>query len=206
MRESSRLDMEVIRNTIESYLETFGEMPTVSEVSNATKLSRSAVGRYMKLMKDQGEFMSRGVKGYMSYEEQVQRSMCQIPIIGEVSCGLRRLAVQDITGYVALPREYLGGGKYYVLIADGESMKNIGIHTGDLVLIRDQDYADPGQVIVALDDNDEATLKRYYPHLTQGYVDLVPENEEMPVQKIDFNAGDRLAILGVAVKVIKDIR
>ena len=90
MRESSRLDMEVIRNTIESYLETFGEMPTVSEVSNATKLSRSAVGRYMKLMKDQGEFMSRGVKGYMSYEEQVQRSMCQIPIIGEVSCGLRR--------------------------------------------------------------------------------------------------------------------
>ena len=41
----------------------------------------------------------------MSYEEQVQRSMCQIPIIGEVSCGLRRLAVQDITGYVALPRE-----------------------------------------------------------------------------------------------------
>ena len=41
MRESSRLDMEVIRNTIESYLETFGEMPTVSEVSNATKLSRS---------------------------------------------------------------------------------------------------------------------------------------------------------------------
>ena len=205
MRESSRLDMEVIRNTIESYLETFGEMPTVSEVSNATKLSRSAVGRYMKLMKDQGEFMSRGVKGYMSYEEQVQRSMCQIPIIGEVSCVLRRLAVQDITGYVALPREYLGGGKYYVLIADGESMKNIGIHTGDLVLIRDQDYADPGQVIVALDDNDEATLKRYYPHLTQGYVDLVPENEEMPVQKIDFNAGDRLAILGVAVKVIKDI-
>lgn len=205
MRQRSLLDMEIIRNTIESYRETFGEMPTVSEVSNATRISRSAVGRYMKLMKEQGEFESRGARGYISREEQVQRSMCQIPILGEVSCGLRKLAVEDVMGYVAMPKEYLGGGKFYVLIADGESMRDIGIHTGDLVLIRDQDYADSGQVVVALDDNDEATLKRYIPHLTQGYVDLVPENSEFPVQRIDLSAGEKLTIQGVAVKVIKDI-
>ena len=63
MRQRSLLDMEIIRNTIESYRETFGEMPTVSEVSNATRISRSAVGRYMKLMKEQGEFESRGARG-----------------------------------------------------------------------------------------------------------------------------------------------
>ena len=74
------------------------------------------------------------------------------------------------------------------------------------MLVREQAYADPGQVVVALDDNGEATLKRYRPHLTQGYVDLEPENDSMPVQRIDFKAGQSLTIQGVAVKVLTDIR
>ena len=207
MQKRSIRDMNTIRECIASYKEAFGEMPTISEVAASTGISRPAVGRYMKMMKDNGEFTGDGSsRGYVSYEEIVQRQMRQIPIIGTVSCGLRKLAVQDITGYVSLPKEYLGGGNYYVLIADGESMINIGINSGDLVLVREQAYADPGQVVVALDDNGEATLKRYRPHLTQGYVDLEPENDSMPVQRIDFKAGQSLTIQGVAVKVLTDIR
>ena len=194
MQKRSIRDVNTIRECIASYKEAFGEMPTISEVAASTGISRPAVGRYMKMMKDNGEFIGDGSsRGYVSYEEIVP-------------CGLRKLAVQDITGYVSLPKEYLGGGDYYVLIADGESMINIGINSGDLVLVREQAYADPGQVVVALDDNGEATLKRYRPHLTQGYVDLEPENDNMPVQRIDFKAGQSLTIQGVAVKVLTDIR
>ena len=205
MQKRSIRDLGIVGNCIRSYQEAFGEVPTITEVANATGLSRAAVGRYMKMMKDNGDFIGDGPRGYVSPEETMQRRMKQIPILGEVSCGLRKLAVQDLKGYLALPKEYLGPGEYYVLIADGESMKNIGIHTGDLVLVREQNFADPGQVVVALDENGNATLKRYRPYLTQGYVDLVPENDEMETQRIDIRQEGALVIQGVAMKVIRDI-
>ena len=70
-------------------------------------------------------------------------------------------------------------------------------------MIRQQNDAEPGQIIVALVDNDTATLKRYYPR-RNSRVELVPENDEFKPQTIDLSV-QNLSIQGVAVKVIKNL-
>ena len=83
-------------------------------------------------------------------------------------------------------------------------MINAGINTGDLVLVRQQQTAEPGQIIVALVDESSATLKRYYPRLEDQAVELRPENDAFEPQIIDLRER-AFAIQGIAVKVIKDI-
>ena len=82
-------------------------------------------------------------------------------------------------------------------------MKKAGIDDGDLVVVRQQDNAEPGQIVVALVDGENATLKRYYPR-RNSRVELVPENDDFNVQTVDLSAHD-LSIQGIAVKVIKNL-
>ena len=82
-------------------------------------------------------------------------------------------------------------------------MINAGIDTGDLVIIRKQQTAEPGQIVVALVDDETATLKRYRPIPEKNIVELVPENDKFDVQVIDLTER-RLAIQGVAIGVYKN--
>ena len=125
------------------------------------------------------------------------------PIVGDVACGTPILAIENIEEYVRLPESLFGRGDFYLLRAKGNSMIGVGIYSGDLVIVRKQDTAVPGQIIVAYDDDtDGATLKRYFPEPEKGRVRLHPENPDeeevyMPIK--DFH------IQGVAVKVIKNL-
>ncbi len=92
-----------------------------------------------------------------------------------------------------------GRWQFFILRANGDSMIDADIYDGDLVLIRQQNYADEGQIVVALME-DEATLKRYYPEPENHRVRLHPENE-----LLDDIYVDDCIIQGVAVKVIKDL-
>ena len=79
-------------------------------------------------------------------------------------------------------------------------MINADIYNGDLVVIRKQDYANRGQIVVALIGDDEATLKRYYPEPENHQVRLVAENDSY-----DDQCYNSIVIQGVAVKVLKDL-
>lgn len=70
-------------------------------------------------------------------------------------------------------------GDFFLLRASGDSMIEAGIDDGDLVLVRHQDHADPGQIVVALIGEDEATLKRFYPEPSKGIIRLHPENRAL---------------------------
>ena len=98
-----------------------------------------------------------------------------------------------------LPVALFGRGQFFILRANGASMIEADINDGDLVLIRQQNYADEGQIVVALMD-DEATLKRYYPEPENQRIRLHPENSQMD----DIYVSDCI-IQGVAVKVLKDL-
>lgn len=98
-----------------------------------------------------------------------------------------------------LPVALFGRGQFFILRASGDSMIGVGINDGDLVLIRQQDSACEGQIVIALMD-DEATLKRYYPEPEKNRVRLHPENEKLE----DIFVKDCI-IQGVAVRVIKDL-
>ena len=86
-----------------------------------------------------------------------------------------------------------------IALTYGDSMIEAGIDNGDLVLIRQQNYADEGQIVVALME-DEATLKRFYPEPKKHRIRLHPENSRM-----DDIYVDNCEIQGVAVKVLKDL-
>lgn len=121
------------------------------------------------------------------------------PILGSIPAGYPVLAIEDIEGYADIP--YSDEENYFFLRVNGESMKNAGIHTGDLVLIRREKCAEDGQVVAARVNGDEATLKRYK---KQGdNVLLLPENPDFEPRIIpakDFETGDA-QIIGVVVEM-----
>ena len=123
----------------------------------------------------------------------------KVPVLGVVSCGIPKFAEENIEEYIRLPVAIFGRGDFYILRANGESMIEAGIDDGDLVLIRKQSYADEGQIVVALME-DEATLKRFYPEPKKHRIRLHPENSRM-----DDIYVDNCEIQGVAVKVLKDL-
>ena len=96
-----------------------------------------------------------------------------MPVLGSVSCGVPKFAEENIEEYVRLPVALFGRGEFFILRANGDSMIEANIDDGDLVLIRQQNYADEGQIVVALME-DEATLKRYYPEPEKRRVRLHP--------------------------------
>ena len=121
------------------------------------------------------------------------------PILGSIACGIPKFAEENIEEYVKLPVSLFGSGDFFILKAYGDSMIESGIADGDLVLIRQQNSAEEGQIVVALVE-DEATLKRYYPEPKQHRIRLHPENSQM-----DDIYVDNCEIQGIAVKVLKDL-
>ena len=109
-------------------------------------------------------------------------------------------AEENIEGFIALSKDMLGPGEFFGLWAKGESMINADIYPGDLVIIRSQDYAEDGDIVVALCNNEDATLKRFFRDTKRKGYRLHPENDEM--EDMFFK---KLTIQGVAVKVLKDI-
>ena len=200
MRTKDEQLFDVIMNFIDSYTEENGYSPTVQEIADATDISRSTVARYLQDLIAGGRVTSRGRRSYATDTTRLsRRDFIRVPILGEVACGLPRYAEENIEDYVQLPASLFGNGDFYMLRANGYSMIDVGIASGDYVLIRRQDTAEPGEIVVALVE-EEATLKRYYPEPERGRIRLHPENHVMD----DIYVPD-CEIQGIAVKVLKDL-
>ncbi len=122
-----------------------------------------------------------------------------VHLLGFIACGPFNFGEENILETYRFPTSFTGEGEFFLLRTFGESMINAGIEPGDLVLIRQQNTAHPGEIVV-VSVGDETTLKRYYPEPGKGRIRLHPENESME----DMYVRDCL-IQGVAVKVIKDL-
>lgn len=83
-----------------------------------------------------------------------------IPVMGRIAAGVPISAIQDHSHNVAVPPDMIGFGRHYALTVNGDSMIEAGIHDGDTVIIRETNSADAGDIVVALVDEEEATLKR----------------------------------------------
>jgi repressor LexA len=122
-----------------------------------------------------------------------------IPVYGDIPCGPLNFLNDGLDGVLEIPNEMIGDGDYFVLRAKGDSMIGAGISSGDLVIVKKQNYAEEAQIIVAFVEG-ETTLKRFYKNDKQQLVELRPENENY---KTIYSS--ECVILGVAVKIIKDI-
>ena len=107
-------------------------------------------------------------------------NMESIPLYGRISAGSPIEAIRDENGTVDIPPNMLGNGEHYALEVDGDSMIKAGINDGDTVIIRKDDNVRDGDIVVALVDGEEVTLKRL--ERRSGQVVLIPENDDYQEQ------------------------
>ena len=127
-----------------------------------------------------------------------KNSIISIPILGKIAAGLPIEAISDNTNYIELPEKLLKKGEYFILNVEGDSMIEAGIFDGDQVVIRKANDANNGEIVVALIDNNEATLKRIFKRGQQ--VALQPENSNY---KTVIYGPDRIQIQGILKHLIR---
>ena len=197
MRSKNQDLFTKIEGFVNGFSDEHGYSPTISEIAEGTGISRATVHRYLVQMNKDGVMVYSGARAMMSTNTKLLSA--RVPVLGPIACGIPKFAEENIEEYVRLPVSLFGQGDYFILRAYGDSMVDAHIDDGDLILVRKQDYAEEGQIVVALIGN-EATLKRYYPEPKKHRVRLHPENPDME----DIIA-DNCTIQGVAVKVLKDL-
>ncbi len=195
MRPLNQDYIRLLEACIDDYRVQYGVAPTYSEISRVTGLAKSTINRYLKHMEQQGLLELGGSRNILTRTaKQRNCTIRMLPLSGQIACGQPRLALEQIECYLPVPDGLLGSGSYFLLRASGDSMINAGIQDGDLVLIRQQSHAEPGQIVIALTE-EEATLKRYYPEPELGRIRLHPENDALT----DIYVTDCI-IQGVAIK------
>ena len=127
-----------------------------------------------------------------------KNNIISIPILGKIAAGLPIEAISDNTNYIELPETLLKKGEFFILNVEGDSMIEAGIFDGDQVVIRKANDANNGEIVVALIDNNEATLKRIFKRGQQ--VALQPENSDY---KTVIYGPDRIQIQGVLKHLIR---
>lgn len=181
------------------YIDSHGYGPSVREICDAVKLRSTATVHYhLRQLAEQGmirigDGKKRAISLIKSQQEPLPPSEGpgSIPILGTVAAGQPILALEQIDGYLPWP----GGADWFALRVKGESMKNAGILSGDLVIVRPQKTAESGEIVVALLE-DEATVKRF--SKKNGHIYLLPENEAFaPI------LGDEAVILGLVRGVVR---
>ena len=139
------------------------------------------------------------LKENVFYVEDYDQNVIFVPILGEIACGAISEAILESDEYLPLSSSVLGSGEHYIIKADGDSMTNAGIDDGDLIIVRRQDSADDGQIVVAI-DGDRTTLKRMYHDNKRRKIILRAAHPAYEDQEFDD-----IKIQGVAIKVIKSI-
>ena len=197
MRSKDKTLMAAIEKFVMDFTDKNGVSPTMQEVADSVGSSKATVQRYIAQMCEDGIL---GYSGYRTMTATKTKSqVVRVPVLGTIACGIPKYAEENIEEYVRLPVALFGQGNFFILRAYGDSMVEAGIDDGDLVLIRQQNYADEGQIVVALIE-DDATLKRFYPEPENGIIRLHPENHTMEDIIVE-----NCIIQGVAVKVLKDL-
>ena len=205
MRRKDPELMQRISDYIGDYYRQNHSTPTTREISSAMGLAPATGYKYLVEMNKQG---------LLSYEngeitdlpkiEKTETGYFSAPLVGNIRCGDPETEEEQVEMYVSLPVALFGKGEFYLLRAVGDSMVDAGISEGDLVLIRKQPDCEVGDIVVALDENNENTLKIY------GGIDkksnkviLRYANEKTyPGKVIIVN---ELVIQGVAKHVIKEL-
>ncbi len=197
MRSKDNETLLGIKQFVNDYCDENGRGPSVNDVAKKYGVAKVTAQRYLSELRARGE-IAQSAFGYESIALSESRSAQSVPILGAVPCGPLTQVEEYIEGYVRLPESFVGKGQFYLLKASGNSMIGAGINDGDLVLIRVQETANVGEIIVALVDN-EVTLKRLAYDGNTYY--LHPENKRMK----DIYP-ENIEIQGIAVKVIKDLQ
>ncbi len=196
---------------IKRYSARYGYPPTVRDIGKAVGLaSSSTVHQHLANLEKIGllrrdpskpraiELLDRAVQGAVQEVRNIVRPSDGLPLVGAVAAGQPVLAEENIEEYVVVPDQAGGERGEYLLRVRGDSMKNAAILEGDVVVVRPQETAEDGEIVVAL-VGEEATVKRYFREA--DHVRLQPENETMePIRSREVR------VLGKVVGLMRTMR
>lgn len=178
---------------LREYLENTDEPPSYREIASAMGWSSvNSVARALSELEKQGH-IRRSPRRNRSIRVLTEEGLPQVRMLGTIAAGRPITAVEDLE-WLEVPPYLSGNGETFALRVSGESMRDDGILDGDIILVERRTVAETGEIVVALIDQEEATVKRF--SLKDGVVVLKPANADM--RPLSFEAG-RVSILGVVV-------
>ncbi|MBR2614101.1 MAG: transcriptional repressor LexA [Clostridia bacterium] len=154
-----------------------GFPPSIREICANTNIKSTATAySYVEKLKTKGLLSKTSTKNRTLKVSNLSNNIKTIPLVGVVTAGTPILAQENIEGMYPLPPEFDTNSDFFALTVKGTSMINAGIYDGDKVIVKKQNTAENGDIVVALID-DSATVKRFYKK--ENKIILHPENDEL---------------------------
>ena len=202
MAKITEKDFEIM-DFIHEYIKENGFPPTVREICAAVGLTSTAtVHAHLKKLEREGYIIHESSKNrsmrlvkYKPIKSSSEKYL-DVPVYGKVTAGIPITAVQDNTETFPLPMNFVGNKNIFMLRVSGESMINEAILDGDYIIVEQQPTAENGDIIVALVNGDEATVKTFYKE--NGHFRLQPENDTMKPIIVD-----ELSVIGKVIGVFR---
>lgn len=186
---------EEIFDFMQKFIAENGYSPTVREICEACDVKSTATAfTYMNSLVERGLINKAGNR---NRAVSLKQGVINVPLIGTVAAGQPIFVTENYDGVYSIPSNFFTGEDLFMLNVHGDSMINIGMYEGDKIIVRKQESADNGDIVVALVD-DSATVKRFFKR--NGKIILHPENDDME----DFIFDD-VRILGKVVGLMRNI-
>ncbi|SDN30702.1 transcriptional repressor LexA [Alkalicoccus daliensis] len=199
---------QAILDFIRAEVRDKGYPPSVREIGEAVGLaSSSTVHGHLSRLEKKGYIRRDPTKPraieVMGQEEGLESSFPQthsisVPVIGKVTAGQPITAIENVEEYLPMPASFVQDEESFILEISGDSMIEAGIFDGDYVVVRQQQYADNGDIIVAMTEDNEATVKRFFKEA--NHFRLQPENASLDPIILDY-----VQVLGKVIGVFRSI-
>jgi len=208
MKQLSKRQLSIL-DFIKQEVKDKGYPPSVREIAEAVGLlSSSTVHGHLDRLEKKG-FIRRDPSKPRAIEildqDMIEEEsniipfpVKHIPVVGKVTAGIPITATENIEDYLPLSSNFVGDSNVFILNVIGESMIEAGIHNGDLVIVRQQQSANNGDIVVAMTEDDEATVKTFYRE--KDHIRLQPENSSMEPIRLQ-----NVTILGKVIGLFRDM-
>ncbi len=191
---------------VKEYMVSHGYPPTVREIASAINVSSPAtVQSHLQGLADKG-YIKKGSNKNRTIELMVENELIpkneeivSVPLLGKITAGSPIEAIENPNEFFSLPAYLIPNNKeVFTLTVNGESMINAGIHDGDIIIVERRNTAKNGEIVVAMTEDNEVTLKTFYKEKT--HFRLQPENDTMEPIILD-----NVFILGKAIGLYRKI-
>lgn len=187
---------------VQERLTETGIFPSLRQAGQDLGISHTAVSQTMKLLEKKGLIKREGRYQRTVYLMNTGQQAAgvhrwkEVPVIGRITAGLPMYAQQERDGSIVIDSGFYKGENLFALYIVGDSMINAGILDGDLAICEPRQYANNGEIIVALIHNEEATVKRFF--IRSGHIVLQPENPKYAATRYGF---DEVLVQGKVVGI-----
>ena len=193
----------VISSYIQKYYLENDRLPSERDIASGTGIPPASVHRFLVEMRESGEISFDGWRSARTKALEHVSPKSILPVLGYVACGPGQEEEEQFIEYIHMPESLIGRGEFFALIAKGESMVDAGVYPDDYVIVRRQQTAENGEMVIALLDG-KNNLKKLV-KADDGYI-LRSMNREHPEDYPDIivDKDEELRIQGLAVGVYHD--